>query len=270
VSVANTSPSELRLLARQGEIVITDDVDLTDESELYGVIAEVEAFLQAGRGVRVSILTGEQWLDALERSLSKAMRRGAERHRHVLVDRQDPHHLLVSPSAVAGVNDRNRVIYAELVFHVLRCIPTTLSNPLRRGLDDILAQGVGERLGVNLFTRNFPDESELVASLLVVLAREFSQFGYQPEDWARLLRRDPDKFFYALERSKFAAFWVSRARQDPELAPLLAASGKPRQALIALLRSEDLSSSAALLQLTTASAREYAASLQPSTDEVKA
>jgi hypothetical protein len=179
----------------------------------------------------------------------------------VLIDRQDPHHLLISPSAVAGVNDRNRVIYAELVYHVLRCIPTDLSNPLRRGVDDILAAHVGERLRVNLFTRNFPDERELVASLLEVLAREFSQFGYQPDDWARLLRRDPDKFFYALERSKFAAYWVSCARQDQELSLLLSSSPKRRQTLLELVRSEDLSSSAALLRVTSEAAREFAASL---------
>jgi hypothetical protein len=238
------------------DLLIIDDVDVTDKSEIRAVVAEVEAFLEAEQGVRMSILTGEQWLDALSRSLSPGMRRGAERHIHILRDKGDPHHLLVSPSAVSGVNEGSRVIYAEVVYHVLRCIPTALSLPLRRGLDDLLAQWLGERLGVNLFTRNFPEESEMVMALLEVLSR---QFGYQPLDWGRLMRRDPDKFFYALERSRFAGQWVVRAKGDTEVAPLIEGTDKKRPALVAALRAENLTSGSALVRLTREAAQAYLA-----------
>lgn len=235
------------------DLLIIDDIDLTDDSEIRTVVSEVEAFLESKHGVRLSILTAEQWLDALSRSLSPAMRRGAERHLHILRDKNDPYHLLVSPSAVGGINEGSRVIYAEVVYHVLRCVPTTLSSPLRRGLDDLMAQWMGERLGIDLFTRNFPEESELVMGMLQVLSIEF---GYQSIDWARLLRRDPDKFFHALERSKFARLWLSRARQEAAI-ELPADRQQARRALITLLRSEALTAGSTLVALTKAAIQHH-------------
>lgn len=236
------------------DLLIIDDIDLADESEVRTIVSEVEAFIESKHGIRLSILTAEQWLDALSRSLSPAMRRGAERHLHVLRDKNDPYHLLISPSAVAGINEGSRVIFAEVVYHVLRCAPTSLSTPLRRGLDDLLAQWIGERLGVDLFTRNFPEESELVMELLKVLA---SEFGYQPLDWARLLRRDPDKFFYALERSKFGRLWLLRARQEQLELP--SDRQAARKALVSQLRSESLTASSALVALTRSATQQYLA-----------
>lgn len=232
------------------------DVDLTDDSEIRAVVGQITSFLGVKEGVRLSVLPTEEWMEALWRSLSPALRRGAERHIHVLRDKSDPHHLLVSSSAVAGLSEGSRVIYGEVVYAVLRCLPTDLSTPLRRGLDDLLAQWIGEILQVDIFARNFPEESELVRCLVKVLDSQFQSFGHRSVDWAKLLRSEPDRFFYALERSRFASVWLALAKRS-ELAPWLADEDKTKPRLIELLRAETLSVSDPLVALTKLAAQDF-------------
>jgi hypothetical protein len=232
-------------------VPVGGDYDLTDPTELRGVVSEVETFLGAKSSLRLSFLTGEEWLDTLNRSLSPALRRGAERHLHMLVDRRDPHHLVFSPSAVAGINERDARIYAEVVHHVLWRIPSELEPTLRRGVDSLIAEWLGGRLGVEIYTQHAPAEKELVELLLACVS---VQYGHDLAQWALLLRRNPDRFFQALEKSSFIRVWMQKARLDKAIVDVLAGADNRRQALIALLRaSEGIS----IHELTRAAAVEY-------------
>lgn len=232
-------------------------IDLVDETQTREVAKIVEDFVGAKEGIRLSVLTGEDWVAALWRSLSPAMRRGAERHIHVLRDKEDPHHLLVSSSAVIGINDRSRVIYAEVVYHTLRCLQTKLSTPLRRGLDDLFAYWIGEILNVDIFTKNFPEERELVQSLLEVVNSQFKSFGHNTVEWAKLLRREPDRFFYALEKSRFASVWLAQAKRSPLNEALLQTEEK-KALLVSILRDESLSAaSSPLFDITKIAAKDF-------------
>lgn len=196
------------------DLLVIEDLDVGDESELRRVVAEIESLAGgAGRGgLRVSVLTTEQWKVVVKRMLPPTLRRGAELYVHKLRDPRDSRHLMVSPSAVRGINEGNRQMYQELVYTTLRCLPTDLTRTLRKGLDDVLAEACAERIGVDLYVRTYPRQSEFVRALLGVLIQDF---GYGQLDWATIFRRTPRRVFLAFEKSKFMAFWEEYMKEAP-------------------------------------------------------
>lgn len=174
------------------------------------MVAEVESMVSSpGRGLRVSVLTSEQWKTVVHRLVPAGMRSRVEHHIHTLRDPRDPQHLLVSPSAVQGVNEGSRFMYQTVVYAILRCLPTTLPEPLRHGVDDLLAEEAGRRLGLELFCRNYPKERSLALALASILSR---QFGYEPLDWALELRRSPERVVLALGKSRFLPLWQKQVK----------------------------------------------------------
>jgi hypothetical protein len=229
------------------DLQIFDEVDLKDPNELRQVAADIQALLQQPTTVRMTILDAQQWEKALLQYLPKSMRRGADKNVYFLRDTaKDPHNLLCSPSAVRGVNERSPVIYTDLIFAMLRCLPTGLPAPIRRGLDNVLAEACGRKLRVPI-QRMFPTESRLVQALIAVLAQEY---GYKPIEWARLMRRDPEKFFLALRKSKFIGKLIPQLKDDVVLGENAVTTAHKRAALIALLRSEELRMNDPLVRLT--------------------
>ncbi len=207
----------------EDSLFILDDLDLADEAELRRIVAAVENLARppGARGLRVSVLTQEQWETVLQRRLPPAMKRGAAHfYMHVMRDAHESQHMLVSPSAVQGVNEGNHVMYQDVVYCALRCLATELSDLMRRGIDDIIAQAAAKELGVGLYTRNYLRETEFVADLISVLS---DQFGYSDLEWAIELRRRPRRALIAVTKTNFGAFWAERtgAKASAELVDLL-------------------------------------------------
>jgi hypothetical protein len=66
------------------DFLIIEDLDVIDETQIRKVIAEVEALASAEKtGLRVSVLTSEQWQTVVQRMLPKSVRRGAELYIHM-------------------------------------------------------------------------------------------------------------------------------------------------------------------------------------------
>ena len=184
----------------EDDFMIIEDLDVVDQSAIRKLIAEVEATASAEQqGLRVSVLSAEQWQTVLQRMLPSSARRGAELYVHLLADPRQPFHLLVSPSAVKGVNEGSRHMLGEVVYTTLRILPSELSRPLRRGADDLLAGVVAERLDLDIYTGNYHREALLVRALMTVLQQEH---GYQVVDWTVVFRRTPERVFKALAKSK--------------------------------------------------------------------
>ena len=89
-----------------------------------------------------------------------------------------------------------------------------------------------------------------------MLDSQFQSFGHRSVDWAKLLRREPERFFYALERSRFASVWLALAKRS-EFAPWLADEDKTKPRLIELLRAETLSVNDPLVALTKLAAQDF-------------
>lgn len=204
----------------EDDFLIVDDTDFTDESELRRVVAEVESLVggRGGRGLRVSVLTAEQWKTVVARALPPAMRRSkAHMYLHTLRDPRDERHLLVSPSAVQAINEGQPSMYEDVIYAALRCLPSELSPLLRRGVDDLIAGELGRRLELKLFTRHHPREAALVRNLLFVLVE---QFHYTPIEWALQLRRQPRRCLLAVRKTRFARQWKADGGEE-QLAELV-------------------------------------------------
>lgn len=194
------------------EDFVVEDLDLGDESELRRVVAEIEALVSpAGRGARVSVLTTEQWTTVVQKLLRGTSQWDMRHYIHTIRDTSDPQHLLVSPSSIQGINDGSRVMYQDFVYSFLRCLPSDFHGPLRRGLDDIIAEEAGRRIGIELFCRNYPRERETASNILRILS---SEFGHDTIDWAVQLRRSPRRVFLALQKSGFSDFWKEKLGED--------------------------------------------------------
>lgn len=223
---------EHRLLDDEEEMFFLEEIDLADETELRRLVSLVDEVLGYRRGVRVSVLSAEQWQTALERVLSAKVRRSLMPHLHVLRDPRDPSHLLVGPSALSGINEHSRQITAEVVYAIIRADHSTLAPLFDRGSADLLASIVAERIDLALFTSNYPAEARLCGILIDVLRAEF---GFSLPEWVAVMRRNPDRFTLALRRSRFAAFWLERARAQQPIADAIAGASRKRSALIGLL-----------------------------------
>lgn len=197
------------------DLLIIDELDLEDESELRRIVTVVESLARSSDtpGLRVSVLTPEQWESALNKTLPPAMRRGAAHlDIHVLRDSKDLQHLLVSPAAVRGVNESSSMMLQNVVYAALRCLPVELPILLRRGLDDLIAAEVSTRAKINLFTKNYPRESALVSKIVGALSDEYS---YQPIEWAVEMRRGPKRVIRAFARTEVASRWAALTESNP-------------------------------------------------------
>lgn len=235
------------------DFLIVEDIDLSDESELRRIVGLVEQIVGIpGQGLHISVLTLEQWQGRIAK-LPAAIRKGAH-HMHALRDTKNPQHLLFSPSAAMGVNDGSRVMIQEVVYATLRCLPSELTGPLKKGVDDIIADICREEHNLDIFTKNYPREATLARDLASIL---HSQFGYQEKDWLLLLRRDPNRFFLALRKTPFAAIWLSETRKDPKLKKELDEHTQKKEGLTQMLRDPSLSSGKPFFKLTSRVITEY-------------
>ena len=192
------------------DFLVVEDLDMGDESRLRSMVSEIEAMLASpGKALRVSVLTSEQWNTVVGRVVSKHLRKGMERHLYTLGDPRDKQHLLVSPSAIQGINEESPLIYQVVIYAIMRCVPTSLSETMRHGVDDVLAEEISRQVGVEIFSRNYPQERECVLHIAAVLS---NQFGYTPLEWIVELRRSPEKVLLALAKSSFAPFWSDQIK----------------------------------------------------------
>lgn len=199
------------------EFLVVEDLDLADETKLRRVVASVETLMNSSAspqnvGLRVSVLTLDQWQTVLSRVLPESLRRsGAERFIHTFRDPNDRRHLLVSPSVVSGINEGSKSMYQELVYASLRCIPTDLSKSLRLGVDDVLASEVSKDIRVQFYCKAYPEELALVNLILKSLS---AQYGYKPIDWALIMRRRPDRFMLVFKKSNLLKAWIHLGNEN--------------------------------------------------------
>jgi hypothetical protein len=146
-------------------------------------------------------------------------------------------------------------MYQELVYWLLRCLPTPLpKGPLLAGVNDIVAGLCSEQVEVDFYTHHAPREAALVRALIEVLIRDFE---HTESEWVLLLRRNPDRFFQALRKTKFCAYWMAVVKRDPEYAKIMSESTNKRDALIEMLRDENLTANSSFLRLTERALVDY-------------
>jgi len=219
-------------VGRANGLVLLEEIDLSDEVILNHLVRMVSEVSGGADGVRTSVLSAEQWHGAIEQIIPPRMRRGLVHHFHVLRDPRDPGHLMISPSAIRGLNARSPKITSEVVYALIHATDPPLPPLLHRGSADIVARLVSERIGLGFFTSNYPSEAQLVTRLLTVLR---SEWGYAESDWVAQLKSRPDDVLRALRKTSLMPLWLQEARRDPKLAAELAESARKREVPIAHL-----------------------------------
>lgn len=199
------------------DFFLGEDIDLSDETVLRQLETVIEESVGSRRGVRVSVLSAEQWQTAVERLVPARIRKGVLKHFHVLPDPRNGSHLLVGPVTLAGLNERSKQMTAEVVYALLKAGDPRLPALLARGSADLIATDVAARLGVPFFASNYPRESQLCRALIRVV-QEGHGGEWDAHDWLRVLKTKPNHFCLALRRTRFAAYWLACARRDERLA----------------------------------------------------
>lgn len=235
----------------EGDFII-EDVDLTDDTELLRMADVVEDLMGGTARLRVTPLSSSQW-ETVINALPAWMRKGQEKHIHVLPDRRERQHLLVSPDAVQGINGASRLIYHSIVSAMIRAVPSELpAGALRRGVNELMIEAAGERLQMPLAARTYPAEARFVRALLQVLVAEY---GFDETEWALVLRHSPQRFLLALRKSQFGAAWLSAAMADPVISETLKGAGNRKRVLLCeQLHNEAFLPDSPLGRLTTEAA----------------
>lgn len=198
------------------DFFLGEDIDLSDETVLRQLESVIEESVGSRRGVRVSVLSAEQWQTAVERLVPARIRKGVLKHFHVLPDPRNASHLLVGPTTLAGLNERSHQMTAEVVYALLKAGEPRLPVLLARGSADMLASDVAGRLDLPFFASNYPRETQLCRALIRVV-QEGHGGEWEAHDWLRILKTKPDRFCLALRRTRFAAYWLACAKRDERL-----------------------------------------------------
>lgn len=220
-------------VGRANGLVLLEEIDLSDEVVLHHLVRAVSDLSGSTGEVRTSVLSAEQWHGALEQIIPPRMRRrGLVHHFHVLRDPRDPGHLLISPSAIRGLNAQSPKITSEVVYALIHAADPQLPPLLHRGTADIIARMVSERIGLGFFASNYPSEAQLITRLLTVLRAEW---GYEEADWVSQLKVRPAEVLRALKKTTLMPLWLAEGRRDTKLADELAATTRKRDVPIAHL-----------------------------------
>lgn len=205
-----------------GDLFLGDDIDLNDETVLRDLQTAVASAVGASRGVRISVLSTDQWLTAVDRLVPKALRRGVRQHFHVLGDPKSRSHLLVGPTTLAGLNENSHQITAEVVYAILKAGRPVPPPLFQRGAVDLLAAEVSRQINIPFFTQNYPREAQLCAEIITMLQRD--HVNVSQREWLQVLKIDPRRFIATIGRGEFGKLWRARALESPQITALLGES----------------------------------------------
>lgn len=219
-----------------GDLFLGEDIDLNDETVLRDLQGAVSSIVGSSRGVRISVLSVDQWLTAVDRLVPKALRRGVRQHFHVLGDPKSRSHLLVGPTTLAGLNENSHQITAEVVYAILKAGRPVPPPLFQRGSADLLASEVARKIQMPFFTQNYPREAQLCAEIIAMLQRD--HVNCTQLEWLQVLKTDPRRFIATIGRGEFGKLWRARALEAEPIRALIDGS-VTRARLTDTLRERD-------------------------------
>lgn len=196
---------------------IFDQPNPLDPTLLYDLVENLNQVMDCApeHQARITVLSVDDFQSAVKRVLPpRLIAAGLASHFRVLVDPRDPHHIMIGPSALAGLNEGHANVVADLVYHLIDAygIPTNLA--FERGAADLIAAAVSKRMGLVIFTQQYPADAAFLSDVIEAIRRK----GQSPLQLIGMLKRDPNAFFGQMSKSPFLKWWVASCRQDPRLA----------------------------------------------------
>lgn len=202
----------------EGDSYIFEEHNPLDE----GLLREVETELVALTGcskkdrVRITVLGLEDFSRAVRRLVPKRYQeRGLAKHIRVLQDPRDPHHIIVGPSALAGLNEGHALVTTDLVYHLISASGTGANQAFERGASDLLARELAARLNLDIFTDQYPKEREFTTAFIEAV----KDVDDDVIELVGLLKKNPRQFFNLVKESPFYKWWTQTVKKDDRFSP---------------------------------------------------
>lgn len=141
--------------------------------------------------------------------------RGLGPHLRTIVNPKNPHEIFVGPAALSALNDGQSTATTDLVYQMIEAFGQGSNLAFDRGVSDILAKAVAERLDLDIFTDMHPGERKFVEAMIEAAKPNPDD---DPVELAGMLRRDPKTFFATVKASPFFQWWEGSAKADDRLA----------------------------------------------------
>ncbi len=172
---------------------------------------------KANRAV-LTVCNHAEYQQALNSITSERMRaKGLHRHLNVVANPSNPRQLFIGPSAVAGINDGHSNVVSEVVYALIAASGNPSNQTFERGSADLIAQELKARLGLDIFTENYPAEREFTLSFIEAI----KDTDEEVSDVLGLLRRSPRQFFQKTRGSIFYRWLATQMKKDDSLSPYL-------------------------------------------------
>lgn len=195
---------------------IFQETNPLDEELLEEIRTELQELTGCSKKdqVKITVLTTQQFQRALRAIVPRRLHdRGLAKNFRVLRDPKDRHHLFVGPSALSGLNDGHSTVVSDLIYQMIASEGAELNLAFERGSADLLAEQIGKKTDLTVFTDIYPAEQKFVSTIIEAM-RESDE---DPLELLGLLKRSPNQFFTRLRNSGFYRWWESSAKANDQL-----------------------------------------------------
>jgi hypothetical protein len=189
-----------------------------DESRLHEIETELTALTGCAKAdrVRVTVLGLEDFQRAVRRIVPKRMvERGLAAHIRVLHDPRDSHHIILGPSALAGLNEGHTNVVTDLVYHLLSATGKSSNQAFERGIADILAREIAQRLELDIFSDHYPQERAFVEAVVEAVKGHDESIA----EVVGAMKKNPRQFFQTMRESGFFSWWTEAIKSQDRLSP---------------------------------------------------
>ncbi len=191
-----------------------DEDHALDDTLLREIETELAAVTGCQRKDRVRITVARSVADfqrfVRQHVPRRAQQRGIAAHIRVVRDSTDPHHLIVGPSALAGLNDGHSTVITDLVYMMIEAAGQPASLAFDRGASDILAAELARRMNLDILTDFYPAERRFAEAVIEAV----KGVDQDPIELVALLKRSPRQFFKEVRESGFYKWWAGEVKQD--------------------------------------------------------
>jgi hypothetical protein len=201
----------------QGDAYLFEERNPLDETKLREIETELTALTGCTKAdrVKITVLGLEDFQRAVRRIVPKRLiDRGLAAHVRVLHDPRDPHHVIIGPSALAGLNDGHANVVTDLLYHLIAATGKPSNQAFERGIADLLAREIADRLGLDVFSDHYPEERAFVEALLEASKPDLDD---DLMDTVGVFKKNPKTVYNAIYDSSFYDWWANSVARDDAL-----------------------------------------------------
>lgn len=195
----------------QNDAMWFEEKNPLDETLLREIEQQISDLTACGEREKVKITV--LGLDDFQRAVKsivprRLLDRGLANHIRVLHDPRNPHHVMIGPSALAGLNEGHMNVVTDLVYHLLSATGYSINEAFDRGVSDILAGEIAKKLGLEVFSNHYPQERAFVQSIVEAV----KGLDQSVVEVVGIIKSDPKSFYTMVKNSSFYRWWTEQVQ----------------------------------------------------------